>query len=1014
MTTVRAQLVMAHSLQVQMEKAIRAALLNLDPRTSVVVLKRLWDETASRLQLPVESLHQLLGDEVAQTVINSKRKGRGNRYPGFVVQSMQQMGFLRYGSAKESGCELIAPAKIVATTSADSLFNAVSSSIACLSPEELHRLSLRVRALVLYMFPDGLAGNGVVMQKIAELIPNAVVLPGHCVCHLLQICWDAGAQKTLGNPLYQIVQLMGNSSFNAKVRKATESQADDADIVVGIAPAPEGVAFNKFVLDYSVRRPLRGMSFFTEPGGQRHDEESYKAMREQIEEDCSALTDGLTAPWDLLVCTHNCWGDLPGLRCCTSTAAARDRLRRSLGKLADWVLSGLKALAANKWRSISDCLVRLSLGILAHGSLGRGFERTLATKAELSRLRQFIAAAEARPDVDLAGGVTDPLAFQVLRGKRILGAHAFLQRADTPFIVLSYLVAASPIDKLFATFFECEAFVKTEGGRVGDRGPCGLVQSMVSPTGVLHRVHVMLAAPLFDRDTPFHHLQGIAQRCSVEVGQGIRVCRSMQMRLSSSFAYRFKGTFRRKPMEMLDMLNVDPEERLRRMTVFLSPPDTWCRKCEGLFVSQLRVRLQAPPELSLAEQTDATVQIFESIAEDPLMVSSHEVEVLHAGGRNSGQRSMTRRKKLPVSQVTGQQLTRWVTLHKGRMKRNLICPDSVRQTILKKKAPLPRNKCGHNLFLRERNTQRNADPLATRTRASYRDHLTRAHAEWRTMSPADQEQYHRRAELEPIVVRLDTAPVDEHGTNPQSPWAIGSATYPCAAPMVQEVVNDLVPGGRKWLRAVYERCRAATEPEAVANVVVRDTRQKLDINGLRRRRLRARTCWEAHPGLCCSDVNASSIINLHGHLARGLRRFNDLKPETSDGVALFLFTGFRRKRDAERAFLRPDHQDIGGDEFEMAFLSDQPDRRRRLMSFTRCLFVVDDERTFHCGSHARLVLTESLTLDDVESFRFVKLLRDRCRWWLAHQLVYDDVPGEYHVIKALCLFDSRFIFRRKD
>ena len=124
----------------------------------------------------------------------------------------------------------------------------------------------------------------------------------------------------------------------------------------------------------------------------------------------------------------------------------------------------------------------------------------------------------------------------MLRGKRILGASAFLQRGDTPFVVLSFLVAASPIDKLFATLFECESFVKTEGGRVGDRGPCGLVQSMVSSTGVLHRVHFMLAAPLFDRDTPFHHLQRIAQRCSVEVGQGIRLCRSMQMRLSSSFA----------------------------------------------------------------------------------------------------------------------------------------------------------------------------------------------------------------------------------------------------------------------------------------------------------------------------------------------------------------------------------------------------------------------------------------------------------------------------------------------
>ena len=124
---------------------------------------------------------------------------------------------------------------------------------------------------------------------------------------------------------------------------------------------------------------------------------------------------------------------------------------------------------------------------------------------------------------------------------------------------------------------------------------------------------------------------------------------------------------------------------------------------------------------------------------------------------------------------------------------------------------------------------------------------------------------------------------------------------------------------------------------------MRDTREKLDLTGFRRRRTRARICWEAHPGLCCSDVNASSIVNLHGHLAAGLRRFNGFNPETSDGVTLFLFAGFRRKRDAERPFLHPDHQDIGGDEFEMAFLSDQPDRRRRLTSFTRCLFVLDDE-----------------------------------------------------------------------
>ena len=318
--------------------------------------------------------------------------------------------------------------------------------------------------------------------------------------------------------------------------------------------------------------------------------------------------------------------------------------------------------------------------------------------------------------------------------------------------------------------------------------------------------------------------------------------------------------------------------------------------------------------------------------------------------------------------------------------------------ITKKNDPLPRTKCGHNMFLKERNAQRNADPLAPRGRASRNAFLAQCHAEWGAMSPTEQEQYHQRAALEPVVVRLQPVVVDAHGTDPMAPWGVGSVTYPLSIPNLQEVVDEMLPVGKRRLREAYSACRAAASPEAVANAIVRDSQPKLDMNGTRRRRTRARTCWEAHPGLCISHVNASSIIKFHVQLAIGLRSFNDLKPDTTNGLEVFLFVGFRRKREAERAIGRrlngQDLQDIEGDEFEMAFVSDQPDRRRRLMSFTRCEFAVDDQRTFHCGSFARLVRNEHFTLDDVESFGFAKLLRDRSRNWLVHQLAYEDVPEE--------------------
>ena len=329
---------------------------------------------------------------------------------------------------------------------------------------------------------------------------------------------------------------------NAKVGRAVASQGDDGDILVGVESA--GVAFTAFVLDHTIRRPLQAQSFFTEPGGRRHNAEAHRAMQERLNLECLELTEGLSGAWYAPKCAHNCLGTLLGNRCCVNSAVARQKLKVSLEKVSVHVLSSLRVLAANKWRSISNCRSKIGLGVLVHNVLGDAFARTLASGDELKRLRALV-------DADLlAADASSSVSFTILRGKRVLGSSAFLSRAETTFLVLSFLVASTPIGKLFATFFECEEFASSKGGRALGRGEVGLLQSLVSRTGILHQVHGLLAKPLFDHSDVsslqlYRHVQSIAVHCSVDAGQGVRMARSFQLRLSASFRFRFMGSFGR-------------------------------------------------------------------------------------------------------------------------------------------------------------------------------------------------------------------------------------------------------------------------------------------------------------------------------------------------------------------------------------------------------------------------------------------------------------------------------------
>ena len=317
----------------------------------------------------------------------------------------------------------------------------------------------------------------------------------------------------------------------------------------------------------------------------------------------------------------------------------------------------------------------------------------------------------------------DPQAFRVLRGRRILGAADFLNHPDTPFTLLAFLMASQPIDKLFTTLFEAEAYARTEGGIAdeGRRGQVGLLQSMVASDGLLYKTHRMLADTVFEIESPIYlMLRLVPVGNSSRALKGMRTARGMQLRLSAAFLMRFLlGAFWGESYSFLKILDEEGEAKKRRLTIFMDPAaNQVCPKCEGGFLGKMRERLAAPPALSVDEQVRVYEDASRSIAEDPLIVSMHLVEGLHAAARQSCSRGMDKRKKLPVHLFSQQYLVRRESLHKSRMGKKYVGQVSVRKHILKNtkteawriegqgQKHKRRRTTGHDLFMRDSNQQR--------------------------------------------------------------------------------------------------------------------------------------------------------------------------------------------------------------------------------------------------------------------------------------------------------------------
>ena len=224
---------------------------------------------------------------------------------------------------------------------------------------------------------------------------------------------------------------------------------------------------------------------------------------------------------------------------------------------------------------------------------------------------------------------------------------------------------------------------------------------MVKSDGVLHKTHSRISSPVFAVDSPLLQLVPVLPHWRNRWTKA----RGLHVRMSASFVFHFLGTFWEPQFKMALVLECEGQEALDMISKLLQVDlHGTCPRCEGIFLVRLRERLLEPPLLSLQDQLLVVVEVYTSLACDPLITSMHLVEGLHSHSRVATARSMDRRKQLPRRIFSGQALSRWQYIHveaMGPMKREV---PSIKQVIQKTKRVQPKTSrvlVGHDLFVKD-------------------------------------------------------------------------------------------------------------------------------------------------------------------------------------------------------------------------------------------------------------------------------------------------------------------------
>lgn len=976
------------------------------PETSAVIIKRLWDETGLRLQLGRSDLAGIFPETFANDVVEAHGRSESRkRYPGYVVQCMQQIAHIRWGVGPEDAEELIIPGKMIPSTSAASIWNAVMRTVPALDVAKLQELCCNFRIVALYTFPDAHPSNKVVISSLFDQVDRLAGWEGHCASHNLMLVWRDGVRSwDIESPLYCLSKLLVQVGTAPKVRNAALERAKGFKIKVGTPPPDDG-GYNDMVLRYTFLRPLLTNSFFTDPDGPRHDPQARHELERKLTADANTIRSGLNAPW-YEEAYHCCYSTERGcIRCCQNDEEARSKVMNAVSLLWDSCIDSLKELVPSRWRAVSQCSTKISGPALIHDTLAQALHVTLLSPSELKRFRGEIAAADAAgglPQVAAAGPADQALAWRILRGKRTLASARFIGDRRTRYRLLALIVGSTPIDKFFGTLFEAEQYSKE---RSAAQPPVGLLESMVDPNGILHRVHLALAQYVFDAASPYGSLTAMARHMDSDARSACRSLRAFQIRLSASFFVRFLLVFWQKPYDLIRLLDLGLTEQDAMMRRFIGVPR--CPKCLGPFALRARARLLEEPELTIDEMRELMVHVLLSITNDPYVVSMHPVELLHADSRQVLYKCMGKRKRKPVSVFSGQVCSRWSVRHRRALGPFFRPMPSVKAKIKQEgSAPAARKTwagdkrkvCGSNVhFSLGIDAAKEEDgPLFC-----YRDTQKALHAQWRTMSDDEKKPYHDMAEqgfkTDKRSQRMrkgkgQREKIDYDGQNDKTPWQLGSVSRPCSTKMLRKVVGDLLPDAKHWLRQAYAKAVNITDASSGCCPFVDDS-EPFCLRSATKARLAQKTCFQRTPGLCASTPDFAKIKRFRSALTKTVSRF--AKDNTCHGELLLAF-GCKAGNCRPGTFA---HEMMSYRHCKFVFLSGEPDKRKSWKVFS-CCQSRGDERIFPFA--VRLESRDGTFVEVTDYMLAAELyaLHPTASSWNVYLLTYRDDPSRMSEVRV--------------
>jgi len=297
--------------------------------------------------------------------------------PSYSVNVLNQDTTIRWGPNPNDCERLLYGGRVLARKTCTNIFGGLEATSPELGCHALKRLSERIRHLFLFFYPDGVAGNQLLIDTIDFAVPKALIFAQPCTVHGWSLSTNHSTEAfALIDFQYSLASTLSDASAVVKVGEEIMGMAPEIQIFAGIPPAKEYEELQDFVLHYTVKRSLiTGTLLPTcaeDAGNGIHNE---NMTTQALDGTCNYIKEFFNGDWRCRKLQHYCYDRRTGHRCHPTDAAVRKDCKKRLEVVRQETVQGLKRPSKNDWGTLTKSNKKICFGLNCHNVVCTGVER---------------------------------------------------------------------------------------------------------------------------------------------------------------------------------------------------------------------------------------------------------------------------------------------------------------------------------------------------------------------------------------------------------------------------------------------------------------------------------------------------------------------------------------------------------------------------------------------------------------------------------------------------------------